>query len=149
MKIFDNVTEIVRDDMEALCRNSIDLIQYARGIAARQVNLVQLMTFYSLGRWIVEEQQHGEQRARYGQKVIRGLSEALTKEFGRGFSVDTLENARKIYLTYGDRISETVFRKFAIEKPNRRSGFWESLLTTRKMRFSYGEKDSLTSPYGL
>ena len=43
--------------MDDLYRNSIELIQYARHIATRQVNLVQLLTFYSLGRWIVEEQQ--------------------------------------------------------------------------------------------
>ena len=37
-------------------------------------------------------------------------------EFGRGFSGDTLKNARKFYLIYKDRISETVFSLFAIEK---------------------------------
>ena len=40
----------------------------------------------------------------------------MNTQFGRGFSVDTLENVRKFYLTYQDRISETVFRKFAVEK---------------------------------
>ena len=43
--------------MDALCRNSIELILYTRKIAARQINLIQLMTYYALGRWIVEEQQ--------------------------------------------------------------------------------------------
>lgn len=103
-------------NIESLCQNSIDLIQYARQIAAKQVNLVQLMTYYSIGRWIVEEQQRGQSRAQYGKQVIKKLSEALTEQFGRGFSVDTLENARKFYLNYQDRISETAFRKFAIEK---------------------------------
>lgn len=37
-------------------------------------------------------------------------------EFGRGFSGDTLKNARKFYLIYKERISETVFSLFAIEK---------------------------------
>lgn len=99
-------------NIENLCRNSIDLIQYARQIAAKQVNLVQLMTYYSIGRWIVEEQQQGKSRAQYGKQVIKQLSDALTEQFGRGFSVDTLENARKFYLNYQDRISETMFRKF-------------------------------------
>ena len=103
-------------NIENLCRNSIDLIQYARQIAAKQVNLVQLMTYYSIGRWIVEEQQQGKSRADYGKQVIKNLSDVLTEQFGRGFSVDTLENARKFYLNYQNRISETVFRKFAIEK---------------------------------
>lgn len=48
--------------------------------------------------------------------MIKRLSEALTEQYGRGLSVDTLENARKIFHIYQDRISETVFRKFAVEK---------------------------------
>ena len=72
-KISSANQELTASEMDVLCRNSIDLVQYARRIAARQVNLVQLLTFYSLGRWIVEEQQHGERRARYGQQVIAGL----------------------------------------------------------------------------
>lgn len=99
-----------------LCRNSIELVEYARSIAARQINLVQLMTFYAIGRWIVEVEQQGESRAKYGRQIIKNLSEAMNIQFGRGFSVDTLENARKFYQTYQDRISETVFRKFAVEK---------------------------------
>ena len=102
--------------MNDLCRNSIELVEYAQSIAARQINLVQLMTFYAIGRWIVEVEQQGESRAKYGRQIIKNLSEAMNKQFGRGFSVDTLENARKFYLTYQDRISETVFRKFAVEK---------------------------------
>ena len=99
-----------------LCRNSIELVEYARSIAARQINLVQLMTFYAIGRWIVEVEQQGKSRAKYGRQIIKNLSEAMNTQFGRGFSVDTLENARKFYQTYQDRISETVFRKFAVEK---------------------------------
>ena len=74
------------------------------------------MTNYAIGRWIVEEQQNGEDRAKYGSRVIERLSNALTEEFGRGYSKDTLKNVRKFYLTYKERISEPVFRLFAIEK---------------------------------
>ena len=74
------------------------------------------MTYYALGRWIVEEQQAGEHRAGYGKKVIETLSNRLNAEFGKGFSADTLENARKFYLCYQNRISEAVFRKFTEEK---------------------------------
>ena len=102
--------------IDELCSKAIDLLHFARGYAAKQVNLVQLMTYYSLGRWIVEEQQRGQSRAMYGQQVMRRLSQSLTEQFGTGFSVDTLENARKFYLTYRERISEPLFRKFAIEK---------------------------------
>ena len=113
-------------NIENLCRNSIDLIQYARQIAAKQVNLVQLMTYYSIGRWIVEEQQQGKSRADYGKQVIKNLSDVLTEQFGRGFSEDTLKNARKFYLTYKDRISETMFSLFAIQKSETVFSFFES-----------------------
>ena len=111
-----NVAAIIDDSFDELCHNSIELVEYARQIVAKQINLVQLMTFYSIGRWIVEVQQQGESRARYGSQVIKKLSEEMTKKFGKGFSEDTLKNARKLYLTYKGRISETEFNLFAIEK---------------------------------
>ena len=112
--IVEESTAII--DMEELCRNSIDLIRYARGLAVQHVNIIELMTNYALGRWIVEEQQNGADRAKYGAHVIDRLSEALTEEFGRGYSSDTLKNVRRFYLTYKERISEPVFRLFSIEK---------------------------------
>ena len=105
------------ESLNALCKNSIDLIEYTRGIIAKQINIIQLMTCYSIGRWIVEEQQQGESKAKYGQRVIKRLSEALTEQYGRGFSEDTLKNARKFYLKYSNRISETVFSLFEKEAP--------------------------------
>lgn len=102
--------------VDELCRNSIELVEYARRIVTKQINCIQLMTCYSIGRWIVEVQQGGESRAKYGQQVIKKLSQALTEKFGRGFSVDNLENMRKFYLTYKNRISEILFRIFAMEK---------------------------------
>lgn len=107
---------ISETNIDKLYLNTVDLIQYARSLAVKQVNFIQLMTYYSIGRWIVEEQQEGSTRAKYGQQVIKNLSEKLLNEFGRGFSGDTLKNARKFYLIYKERISETVFSLFAIEK---------------------------------
>ena len=114
----DNKNEMIETNqsLDTLIANSIDLIQYARQLVAKQVNLVQLMTYYSLGKWIVEVQQEGQERAQYGKKVIKALSDHLTEKFGRGFSKTNLEFFRRFYLIYEDRIAETVFRQFAIEK---------------------------------
>lgn len=103
-------------DIDTLCQNSIALIRYAGGLAVNHINIIELMTNYTLGRWIVEEQQGGNDRAEYGSRVIEKLSDTLTIEFGHGYSVDTLKNARKFYLTYKDRISEPVFHLFAVER---------------------------------
>ncbi len=55
----NDLPEIIDSDksLNELCKNSIDLIEYARGIAAKQINIIHLRTFYSIGRWIAEEQQ--------------------------------------------------------------------------------------------
>ena len=103
-------------DINSLCRNSIELVHYSRVLAVRSINYVEIMTNFILGKWIVEEQQFGSDRAQYGDKVIEKLSEALTQEFGRGFSVDSLTNFRKFYMTYKDKISESLMRKFVDQK---------------------------------
>lgn len=115
-------------ELEKLCSNSVELIHYARSLASKQINTVQIMTYYSLGKWIVEVQQKGEKRAKYGTQVIKKLSDNLQREFGKGFSEDTLSNMRKFYLIYKNRISETLFRKFAIEKSETVFRFFENEL---------------------
>ena len=78
----NEINESVYDiNMDKLCQNSIELIKYARNITAKQVNNVQIMTYYSLGRWIVEVQQQGKHRAEYGKKIIINLSKKLTLFF--------------------------------------------------------------------
>ena len=103
-------------DMDKLYKNSVELIKYARSLASNQVNIIQLMTYYSLGKWIVDVQQNGNERAEYGKQIIKNLSEKLNQEFGKGFSVSTLEKSRMFYLLYKDRISETLFTEFALKK---------------------------------
>ena len=58
--------EIIEIDIELqkLCADSVELVHYARNIAMKQVNIVQIMTYYSLGKWIVETQQMGQKRAK-------------------------------------------------------------------------------------
>lgn len=105
--------------LDKMCSDSVELIKYARSTAVRQVNVVQTMTNYCIGKWIVEEQQKGYKRAEYGKQVLKLLSDKLNKEFGKGFSVDTLENMRKFYVVYQNRISEKLYRNFALEKSDK------------------------------
>jgi predicted nuclease of restriction endonuclease-like (RecB) superfamily len=85
------------------------LLKNARSKVVQAVNTTMVYTYFELGRIIVEEEQKGKERAEYGKKILEKLSQKLNKEFGRGFSVDNLENMRKFYLTYS--ISETLSRK--------------------------------------
>lgn len=90
----------------------VDLLQQARIATARTINNIITTTYFEIGRRIVEFEQNGKKRAEYGKQLLEKLSSDLTKQFGRGFSVDNLENMRLFYLYYGN-ISETPSRKLA------------------------------------
>src|SRR5690606_14417222 len=66
----------------------------------QSVNQTMVVTYYEIGRMIVEEEQNGKERADYGKHLIKTLSGKLTKDFGRGFSQRNLEQMRQFYLVY-------------------------------------------------
>lgn len=89
------------------------LLNDARRRVKTAVNTTMVYTYYEIGRRIVEEELNGMNRAAYGQQVIQGLSEYLTKQFGKGFSVANLKNIRQFYTVFSkDKIGETVFSQF-------------------------------------
>ena len=91
-----------------LFQQVVELLQNARHQVLRTVNSTMVCTYFEIGRMIVEEEQSGKDRAEYGKKILKGLSDELKKEFGKGFSTDNLENMRKFYLAYS--ISESLTR---------------------------------------
>jgi hypothetical protein len=95
--------------------NDISLIlRQAQQNAYRNINRAMVQAYWLIGRRIVEEEQQGEAKAAYGKGIIKSLSLALQAEFGKGFSVDNLENMRRFYLNFP--ISETLSRK--LETPD-------------------------------
>lgn len=88
------------------------LLHSARNRVYQTINSAMTTTYWEIGRRIVEEEQNGKVRAKYGKAIIKNLSDELTKEFGKGFSVDNLENMRRFYLTY--QKSETLSRNFKL-----------------------------------
>lgn len=79
-----------------------DLLQIAKQNVVRAVNQTMVYTYYEIGRMIVEDEQQGKERAEYGKQLLKELSKRLLTEFGKGFSVQNLENMRKFYLLYSD-----------------------------------------------
>ncbi len=91
------------------------LITAARNAVVRNINSVQVLTNFEIGRRIVEQEQKGENRAEYGRTLIKKLASRLTIEFGSGFSKRNLDYMRKFYLIYSDKtrsIVQTVFAQF-------------------------------------
>jgi predicted GNAT superfamily acetyltransferase len=59
-----------------------------------------VLTYWQVGRLIVEDQQAGEVRAEYGKAVLEALAERLTAKFGKGFTVNNLRYMRQFYLLF-------------------------------------------------
>lgn len=79
----------------------VDLLQSAKNKVIRTVNQTMVLTYFEIGRMLVEEEQGGKERAEYGKEILKGLSKVLTQEFGKGFSVKNLERMRTFYQIYG------------------------------------------------
>lgn len=94
-------------------QNVSEILESARKNAKTAVNLAMVYAYYEVGRMIVEQEQHGENRAAYGKQILQELSAYLTENFGKGFSVGNLKNIRQFYKVYSnDQIGETVFSQF-------------------------------------
>ncbi|MBQ4478804.1 MAG: DUF1016 family protein [Bacteroidales bacterium] len=103
------------DNVDALFERVASLIEQARRHVATSVNIAEVYTKYTIGRYIVEDEQQGQHRAQYGKQVLIGLSDRLTKHFGDGWSVETLKKCRFFYSVYSSsQIGSTVWTQLNI-----------------------------------
>ncbi|MEO6722520.1 MAG: PDDEXK nuclease domain-containing protein, partial [Ferruginibacter sp.] len=103
-----------------LFKNIRTLVEQSRQELYAVVNTTITETYFHIGRLIVEYEQQGSNRAAYAKETLIKLSAKLTPVLGKGFSVDNLENMRKLYVVYKDdylkhtsknKKSETLSRK--------------------------------------
>lgn len=76
------------------------IVTHARQTAYAAINSAMVEAYWQLGKRIVEEEQQGKERAGYGKQLVKMLSEELTAEFGKGFSVGSLYYYRQFYNTF-------------------------------------------------
>lgn len=105
-------------EADALFERIVSILEDARARVVRSVNSEMVLAYWHIGREIVESVQGGEQRAEYGEAVLETLSGALTRRFGRGFSVTNLRYFRLFYVAFGDRTPE--IRQLSVDESRRR-----------------------------
>lgn len=84
------------NEKDTLYQFSRTLILNARKNVFQTANFTMVETYWHIGQKIVEEQ-NGEQYAKYGEGVLKTVSNKLQKEFGSSFSYVNLTNMRKFY----------------------------------------------------
>lgn len=94
----------LRKVTETLFGRVVSILEQARNNVVRSVNSSIVLTYWLIGREIVEEIQGGEERAEYGQQVMENLAAQLTAKYAKGFSVTNLWYFRQFYQVYANRI---------------------------------------------
>ena len=85
-----------------------ELIHKSRYSLEKQVNTAMIVTYFEIGRRIIEREQQGAKRAKYGERILHGLSDYLTAHIGKGYSVDNLKLMRRFYVAYSEQIIEKI-----------------------------------------
>ena len=78
------------------------IVYTAKQKAYQAADLYQVVSNWLVGRRIVEQEQQGQERAQYGKHIVELASEALTAEFGKGYSIVNIKSFRKFYLTFNN-----------------------------------------------
>lgn len=100
-KKYNKLQEIEQDpDIDSLYENIKDIIDRARENVYKTVNSETLKGYWEIGRYIVEDEQHGKKRATKGHAVIKKLSEKLSLEYGSGFTTTNLKYMRQFYIMF-------------------------------------------------
>lgn len=92
------VTGLPAADYGRLVAEISGLLDLARRTVVRSANSILTGTYWEIGRRIVEFEQGGRERARYGEELLVRLGQDLTGKYGRGFSWRNLYQMRAFYL---------------------------------------------------
>lgn len=117
------------------------LLESARQKVAAEVNSTLLMTYWQIGKIIVEDEQKHESRAEYGKQTLKTLSKVLSEEYGKGFSRSNLQNMRQFYLAYPK--CQSVTGKLSW------THYCELLLISDEQKRSFYEKECLNARWSV
>ncbi len=94
------MTKISKSPYKQLVKDIGILLAEGRRQAFRKVDNILVETYWHIGQRIVEFEQHGEEKAEYGSRLLKDLSRDLKAEYGKGFSRSNLQYMRLLYLKY-------------------------------------------------
>ncbi len=89
-----------KDNYRELLHNIGSALTRARENALRAINTELVKANWEIGRYIVEFEQHGKEKADYGSALLANLARDLKLQFGKGFSKSNIYLCRQFYLKY-------------------------------------------------
>ena len=92
--------QVQENKYQSLAEHIGALLLNGRQKAAQSVNTILVNTYWEIGRYIVEYEQKGNEKAEYGSQLFERLSKDLSSAYGKGFSRSNLVYMRKLYLFF-------------------------------------------------
>lgn len=86
--------------VDGLYRSVRKVIEQGRQVVSIAANTVLVRQNWTIGKLIVEDEQHGRRKADYGKKTLDALSLRLTAEYGSGYDASNLRYMRQFYLAF-------------------------------------------------
>ena len=93
----ENWAEETAFSFEHLSELVLQLHDSAYSATVKAINRFATIRNYVIGFYIVEYEQHGNDRAKYGERLLKRLVERVNR---RGINETLLTNSRKFYLSY-------------------------------------------------
>lgn len=94
--------KLIRQVCDHLYEGVTEIIDDARTRVAVYVNSQTSMTFWNVGKYIIDDMDYQTYSA-YGQKILATLSQRLMERYGRGYTYSALTRMMKVARLYNDR----------------------------------------------
>lgn len=101
----------VDQELHLLADNITNLVTDTKSSLVQVINTTLVATYWNIGKYIVEFEQQGNVKAKYGTALLSSLAKLLRIKLGKGYSRPNLNNMRKFYLLYP--ICQTVSDKLS------------------------------------
>jgi predicted nuclease of restriction endonuclease-like (RecB) superfamily len=124
-----------------LLDNIKNIVLTARGSVYQKINQELVLTYWRIGKEIVETEQQNNIDHQTSRQIILNLSKLLTNEIGKGFSRSNLFNMRKFHIEYPDVQSLTGHLSW--------THICELLIIEDKDKPSFYEKETLNSSWSV
>ncbi len=126
---------------ENLINRISEIIEKGRSRTYHVINLSVLITYWNVGKYIVEFEQKGNIKSEYGSNLLDKLSKDLTFRLGKGFSRTNIKYMRIFYLNY--KKSQTVSDQLSW------SHYCELLKTENELERKFYEKQCIKENWSV
>lgn len=138
---YNSRTPSVDENLNQLADNITNLVIDTKNHLARAINTTLVTTYWNIGKYIVEFEQKGNTKAKYGTALLTSLAKILRIKLGKGYSRPNLNNMRKFYLLYP--ICQTMSDKLSW------SHICELITIDDELERSFYEKESVAENWNV